>query len=140
MKDTGSILTLYGTILSGLTYNGTSVPVYLDEPVLTTPENYVHITNSTTSPAERNNTKYISEVTVTIDIVTRQYKESNRTIRDSIANSILTTLLSKGFSTNTEDFQATSFELQSSTYLHEIDGPYHINRKILTISNLLIQL
>lgn len=140
MKDTGNILTLYGTILSGLTYGGVSVPVYLDEPVVTVPDNYVQIINATSTPVERNNSRWISEVTVQIDVITRQYKQSNRLVRDEIAEDILQALISSiGVEFNDSDFQITNVELENSTYLHELDGAYHINRKILSIRNHLIQ-
>lgn len=140
MKDTGSIMTLYGTILSGLTYNSVSVPVYLDEPVLTPPENYVQVLQVSATPLERNNTRWITEANVQLDVITRQYKQSNRTIRDAISNSILEALITSiGVELNNTDFQITNVELENSTYLHELDGAYHINRKILQIRNHLIQ-
>lgn len=140
MKDTGSIVSVYAGLLSSLAYNGVSVPVYEDDPIETVPDNYVIITQVTDSPGERNNSRWIREAVVVLDVVTRQYKLSNRTTRDTIANSILTALIpSIGVTTENTDFQITNIELESSTYLNELDGAYHINRKILTIRNNLIQ-
>ena len=140
MKDTGSLLSVYSSLLSSLAYGGVSVPVYEDDPVNTVPDNYVIMTQVTDSPGERNNSRWIREAVVVMDVVTRQYKVSNRTVRDSIANSILTALIpSIGVTTENTDFQITNIELDSSTYLNELDNGYHINRKILTIRNHLIQ-
>ena len=140
MKDTGQIVSVYLGLLSGLTYNGTSVPVYEDEPVETVPDNYVQVTAVTGSPAERNNAAWISEVIVQLDIITRQYKVSNRTVRDEIADDILGIIIpSIGVELNNTDFQITNIELDNSSYLHELDGAYHINRKILSFRNHLIQ-
>ena len=141
MKDTGSIVSVYTALLSSLAYGGVSVPVYEDDPVETVPDNYVQIIQVSDSPAERNNTRWIREVTVQLDVITRQYKVSNRTVRDSIANSILG-LITASIDVNIvgADFQITNIELDNSTYLNELDGAYHINRKILSIRNHLIQI
>jgi hypothetical protein len=141
MKDTGSIVSVYTALLSSLTYGGVSVPVYEDDPVETVPDNYVQIIQVSDSPTERNNSRWVREVTVQLDVITRQYKVSNRTVRDSIANSILEALItSVGVNLINADFQITNIELDNSTYLNELDGAYHINRKILSIRNHLIQI
>lgn len=140
MKDTGKIVQIYKALLSGLTYNGTSVPVYEDEPVETTPENYVQIIQVSDSPVERNNTRWIREVTVQLDVITRQYKVSNKTVRDAIAEDILETLITSiGVEIDSTYYQITNVELDNSTYLNELDGAYHVNRKILSIRNHLIE-
>lgn len=141
MKDTGDIVTVYTGLLSSLTYGGVSVPVYDDEPVETVPDNYVQIIQVSDSPVERNNSRWIREVTVQLDVITRQYKVSNKTVRDSISESILTAITSSiGVNIVGSDFQITNIELDNSTYLNELDGAFHINRKILTIRNHLIQI
>ena len=141
MKDTGSIVSVYTALLSSLAYGGVSVPVYEDDPVETVPDNYVQIIQVSDSPAERNNSRWIREVTVQLDVITRQYKVSNRTVRDSIANSILGLITASiGINIVGADFQITNIELDNSTYLNELDGAYHINRKILSIRNHLIQI
>ena len=140
MKDTGSIVSVYTALLSSLAYGGVPVPVYEDDPVETVPDNYVQIIQVSDSPTERNNSRWIREVTVQLDVITRQYKVSNRTVRDSIANDILGLITASiGVELNNTDFQITNIELDNSTYLNELDGAYHINRKILIISNHLIQ-
>jgi len=141
MKDTGSIVSVYTALLSSLAYGGVAVPVYEDDPVETVPDNYVQIIQVSDSPTERNNTRFVREVTVQLDVITRQYKVSNRTVRDSIANSILQALIPiVGTNVINADFQITNIELDNSTYLNELDGAYHINRKILSIRNHLIQI
>lgn len=141
MKDTGDIVSVYTGLLSALTYNSISVPVYEDEPVETVPDNYVQIMQVTDAPTERNNTRFVREVTVQLDIVTRQYKVSNRTVRDAISESILQAIIPIiGTNIISTDFQITNIELENSTYLHELDGAYHINRKILQFRNNLIQI
>jgi hypothetical protein len=141
MKDTGSIVSVYTALLSSLAYGGVAVPVYEDDPVETVPDNYVQIIQVSDSPAERNNTRWIREVTVQLDVITRQYKVSNRTVRDSIANDILGLITASiGVNIVGADFQITNIELDNSTYLNELDGAYHINRKILSIRNHLIQI
>jgi len=141
MKDTGDIVSVYTGLLSAITYNGVSVPVYADEPIDTVPDNYIQIINVSDGPTERNNTKFVREVTVQIDVITRQYKVSNRTVRDAISESILQAIIPiMGTNIVGADFQITNIELNNSTYLNELDGAYHINRKILSISNHLIQI
>jgi hypothetical protein len=141
MKDTGSIVSVYTALLSSLAYGGVAVPVYEDDPVETVPDNYVQIIQVSDSPAERNNSRWIREVTVQLDVITRQYKVSNRTVRDSIADDILGLITASiGVNIVGADFQITNIELDNSTYLNELDGAYHINRKILSIRNHLIQI
>lgn len=140
MKDTGNIVSVYSGLLSSLAYAGNSVPVYEDEPIETVPDSYVKITEVTSVPVERNNSSWISEVLVQVEVVTRQYKVSNRLVRDEISEDILQAILpTVAFELNDSDFQITNIELDSSAYLHELDGAYHINRKILVFRNHLIE-
>lgn len=140
MKDTGSIVSVYKSLLSSLAYGGYNVPVYEDEPDVTVPDNYVQIIQVSSSVGERTNSAWISSVSVQLDVITRQYKVSNKTVRDAISEDILEAIISSiGVELNNTNFQIINVELEGSTYLTELDGAYFINRKILTISNHLIE-
>lgn len=131
---------MYATALSGITYAGKAVPLYKSEPVVTVPDNYMQILQVNESPVERNNNKFISEVVVQIDIITRQYKESDTSVADAISNSVLQALIPIVNAKLTDtDFQIVNIERDAANYLHEMDGVYHINRKILSIRNHLIE-
>jgi hypothetical protein len=140
LKDTGKIRQIVSGLLSSITYNSVSVPVYEDDPILTVPDNWIQILQVDESTIERNNNRFISSVSVQVDVITRQYKTSSTTACDAISESILEALItSVDTQIDSTYFHVANVYRESGTYLHEVDGEYHINRKILVISFNLIQ-
>lgn len=142
MKDTGlAIRNAYYNLLNGnLTYNSKNVPVYKDDPIATPPDNYVVITE-VIEGQDNNNQKFVNELQVTLDITTKQYKTIDRSICENIANQIVNlvkpTTSTQGI--DTTDFQVMNVNRGSGTYLNELDGDYHIVRKILIFNQTLIE-
>jgi hypothetical protein len=139
LKDTGSLRTVYSGLLSAITYNSVSVPVYTEEPFVTTPDNYI-VLSSIDQTDNSNDTRWSHEVFMTIDIVTKGYMINSRSAADSISNSVLEALLPTSFVVRENtDFTIHIINATSPGYIHTQDGSVHINRKILRILNHLIQ-
>jgi len=142
MKDcSNSIRTQYLSILNdNISYNGVNVPVYGNDTFQTVPDNYV-IIGDITENADNNNQQFISGAEVVIDIFSEQYMTRDNSIVDDIANQILTLLIpTSGIKDiGDTDFQIFATSRSSSRYLAVNDGQNYIARKILTISNTIIQ-
>ena len=139
MKDIGQIRGVYSSLLSAITYNTVSVPVFTEEPFATCPDNYI-VLLSTDQTDNSNDTRWSHEVVQTIDIVTKGYMINNRDVVDAIASSVLEALLPDTFVERfSTDFKIHIINASSPGYLHSQDGSIHINRKILRIVNHLIQ-
>lgn len=139
MKDIGQIRGVYSGLLSAITYNSVSVPVYTEEPFVTCPDNYI-VLLSTDQTDKSNDTRWSHEVIQTIDIVTKSNMKNNRDAVDSISYSVLDALLPDSFVERfSTDFKIHIINASSPGYIHTQDGSIHINRKILRIVNHLIQ-
>ena len=142
MKDcSNSIRTQYLSILNGnIIYNNVNVPVYGDDTFETVPQMYV-IIGDITENANNNNQQFISGAEVVIDIFSEQYMTRDNSIVDNIANQILTLLIpTSGIKDiGDSDFQIFATSRSSSRYLAVNDGQNYIARKVLTISNTIIQ-
>lgn len=135
MKDTGVIRSFYSSLLTGITYNSVSVPVYTEEPFATVPDYYIVITSVDQNP-DNTDSSWASEVVVTLDVVTKQNMQNSRAAVDSISNSVLNVLLPNSFVVRADsDFQLFIINVSSPGYLHSQDGTIHINRKILRVLN-----
>jgi hypothetical protein len=139
MKDIGaSLRTIYGTLLSAITYGGSDVPFYDHEPYVTTPKNYIFFQGYNFG-SDNNDQHFVSEGTVTLQVVTKSNMKNDKTACDAIANSVLQALLPY-----VDRFDAyfqieiTGAELPGD--IHSQDGTVHINRKILNINNRLNQI
>jgi hypothetical protein len=141
MKDAAaSIRTLYTTLLAGITYGGKSVPFYDGEPYETTPENYIFL-QSTSFGEDNNDQHFVSEGTVTLQIVTKQNMRNSKDACDGIASSVLGVLLPHPFVDRFDaDFQIQILSAGLPGDLHSQDGTVHINRKILTINHRINQM
>jgi len=130
---------IYETLLTGITYNSVSVPVYTEEPFETTPANYI-VLLSTDQNEVSGDTRRSHEVTYTIDIVTKQNMRNSRDAADAIANSVLSVLLPETFVVREDnDFTVHIISASSPGYIYSKDGSIQINRKILRILNHIIQ-
>lgn len=142
MKDPGNaILSAYYNVLNGnITYNGKNVPVYKSDPIGTLPDNYIVLTNIIEGQSN-NNQKFSNDMSIDIDIITTQYKTITNTIADNISNQIvnLITPTTSSFTLTDTDFQFIVVRRERATYLNELDGDYHIIRKILTFNQILIE-
>lgn len=134
MKDVGKFIRDTYTSLLNVTYNGQSVPFYTEIPYETTPENYIYI-NSVDQTDDNNDQRYVNEVVVTLDVVTKQNMRNNKDAVDAISSSVLQALMGQ--------IVRGEFEIHiinaTSGYLHEQDGTIHINRKLLRIFNRITQ-
>lgn len=130
----------YKTALTGLTFNGNSVPILESIITVTMPPNYVEITNVTESNVDNDN-KFIREVSVDIEVVTKQYKIQSNDLTDDLAELVINAIIPTiGGNMDSAAFQIGHISLESSRYLHEVDeqGNY-INRKLLTFRQLVTQ-
>jgi hypothetical protein len=131
----------YLTKLNGnIIYNTKNVPVYGDDSFETPPGNYV-IISDIVETSDNNNQRFITNLTATIDIFSEQYMKRDNSIVDNIASQILNLLIP---STAIQDIGDANFQIfplsrDSSRYLTLQEGNNYIVRKILTISNSIIQ-
>jgi len=140
MKNPGkSLRKLYAAALAGLTYDGKAVTVYDALPIETTPDRYVYI-NAMTYAQVGNNNAFIFDGSVTLDIVCKQYKKIDYDTVDGIGQELLNTLLPYPYSQQEDtDFQFLNPTVSSVNYLVEPDGSYFILRKIVILSQSIIQ-
>lgn len=135
-----NIRQLYANTLDTINYSGVKVPIYQSFPTGTLPNKFIEITSVDTSNVLNDN-KFITEASVTIEVVTKQYKFQDKTIADEITESVLN-LVVPGIGGNLTDidFIVGHVQLESSRYLEEIDeqGMY-ITRKILIFTQTLIE-
>lgn len=142
MKDCGySVRSIYINALNGhITFRNKNVPVYGQQPFVTTPEQYVIITNITET-ANNTNNSFNNEVDVTIEIYSEQNKNNDSSHVDNISGQILNILIPDtgidGFSDS--DFIVYPMSRTSSTYLPLWDGDNYVARKVITINNLVNQ-
>jgi hypothetical protein len=140
MKNPGkSLRQLYASALANLTYDAKSVTVYDSYPIETTPDRYVYI-NAMTYSQVGNNNCFIFDGSITLDIVCKQYKKLDYDTVDGIGQEVLNTLLPYPYSQQEDtDFQFMNPQLSSVNYLIEPDGSYFILRKIIILSQSIIQ-
>lgn len=131
----------YLTKLNGnITFSGKNVPVYGDDTFETLQGNYV-IISDITETSDNNNQRFITNLTATIDIFSEQYMKRDNSIVDDIASQILNLLIPSTAIQDIGDayFQIFPLSRDSSRYLTLQEGNNYIARKILTISNSIIQ-
>jgi len=131
----------YLTKLNGnITFLGKNVPVYGDDTFETLRGNYV-IISDIVETSDNNNQRFITNLTVTIDIFSEQYMKRDNSIVDNIASQILNLLIPSTAIQDIGDayFQIFPLSRDSSRYLTLQEGNNYIARKILTISNSIIQ-
>jgi len=131
---------VYKAALAGITYNTKSVPVYESVTVQTLPDYFIEIVS-----VDENNTlndaKFIREVTVTVEVFTRQYQYQDNAAVDEIAEDAMNAIIPNvGGSLTNADFQIGHVQLESTRYLNErgSNGEF-ITRKILIFNQSLIQ-
>lgn len=140
MKNASKVIrSTFKNALSGITYGGASVPVYENQPVNTVGNYWIQII-SISEQNDPNDQRFIRPVSIDIDIVTRQYQYQDYTAVDTIAESVMQAILPQiGGSLSSNDFQIGHIQLEASRYLDGRNGEYYITRKILTFSQILIQ-
>ena len=142
MKDcANNVRQIYINALNGnISYQNRNVPVYGQQPFVTTPERYVIIGNII-EVANNTNNNFSNNVEVTIDIFSEQNKNNDVSQVDNIAGQILNILIPDtqidGFSD--VDFNVYPMSRTSSTYLPLWDGDNYVARKVITINNLVNQ-
>jgi hypothetical protein len=83
---------------------------------------------------------FIFDGTVTIDIVTKQYKKLDYNIADGIGQAVQNAILEYPYSTIVDaDFQIIAPTIASASYLIEPDGATFLIRKLIRFSQSLIQ-
>lgn len=140
MKNAGkAIRDAYTSLLQGITYNSKSVPLYDIVPIGTLPDNYIQILDIT-EVSDDNNQKFVTDVIVTVDVITKQYKKVDRDVVDAIAEDVCDAIQPNiaGALTNT-DFQIINLTRDGFSYLSDLDADYHITRKILRFKQTLIE-
>jgi hypothetical protein len=146
MKDSLKALRdCYMALLSDqITYNGSVIPVYDQEADPTGNDFYIVLSTATDVPIE-NNSAFINETTMLIDVVTRvNYTLTKQTeVVDIITGKIFQLVIpSVGQSglTDTADFQITNVRKESSEHLPILDsGTKKIVRRVTRFSQNLIQ-
>ena len=140
MKNPGKyIREAYMAALTGLTYNGNTIAVYEFLPIETLPDNYVYI-NSIDYTQVGNNQLFIHTSSITLDVVTRQYKKVDYDTVDGISQEVQDLILTHPFSTlQNADFQFMNPTLESGRYLIEQDSATHYVRNIIRFSQTVIQ-
>jgi hypothetical protein len=140
MKDIGlAIRNLYSGLLAGITYAGQPVPFYDAEPWESAPDHYVVLQNIDHTETG-NDQAFTQDANATLEIVTRQNMINSRIPADTIAGEILGRLLPTPYQDHYADgIQVMIRSANSPGYLHTQHGTVQINRKILVISNHLIQ-
>lgn len=136
-----NVRTIYINALNGnITYGGKNVPVYGQQPFTTTPQNYIVI-SSINEVAVNTNNSFGNSVDVTIDIFSEQYRTYDNSIVDNISSQILNILIPDTQVNGFSDIYFEVFPTQrtSSSYLPVMEGQNFVARKIITISNLVIQ-
>jgi hypothetical protein len=136
-----NIRNAYLNILNGnITYDGKNVPVYGDDSFVTTPQNYV-IISDILETADNNNQNFTTNSVVTIDIFSEQYLKRDNSIVDNIASQILNLLMPTSTLQDIGDayFQIFPTDRSSSRYLALNEGNNYVVRKIITINNLVNQ-
>lgn len=131
---------VYNNKLSNIVYNGNRVPNYITQPSGTLPDQYIELGEINTTNV-LNDSKWISEVSVTIEVITAQYKYQNKDVADDIAQLILNEVIPTiGGSLINNYFWIGHVQLESTRYLDEIDGQgMYITRKILIFTQTLIE-
>ena len=140
MKNPGKyIREAYMSALTGLTYGGNTIAVYEFLPIETLPDNYVYI-NSIDYTQVGNNQLFIHTSSITLDVVTRQYKKLDYDTVDGISQEVQDLILTHPFSTlQNADFQFMNPTLESGRYLIEQDSATHYVRNIIRFSQTVIQ-
>ena len=140
MKNPGKyIREAYMSALTGLTYGGNAIAVYEFLPIETLPDNYVYI-NSIDYTQVGNNQLFIHTSSITLDVVTRQYKKLDYDTVDGISQEVQDLILTHPFSTlQNADFQFMNPTLESGRYLIEQDSATHYVRNIIRFSQTVIQ-
>ena len=140
MKNPGKyIREAYMSALTGLNYGGNTIAVYEFLPIETLPDNYVYI-NSIDYTQVGNNQLFIHTSSITLDVVTRQYKKLDYDTVDGISQEVQDLILTHPFSTlQNADFQFMNPTLESGRYLIEQDSATHYVRNIIRFSQTVIQ-
>jgi len=140
MKDIGAtIRTVYTSLLSAITYGGQAVPFFTAEPWATTPDYFIVLQNIEQGE-ENNDQRYVTNATVTLDVITKQNMANSRDAVDAIADQILAALLPGTYvDRSTTDHQVMIRSVSSPGYISSQNGSVRIQRKILIIDNHLIQ-
>jgi hypothetical protein len=140
MKNPGKyIREAYMAALTGLTYEGNTIAVYEFLPIETLPDNYVFI-NSIDYTQVGNNQLFIHTSSITLDVVTRQYKKLDYDTVDGISQEVQDLILTHPFSTlQNADFQFMNPTLESGRYIIEQDSATHYVRNIIRFSQTVIQ-
>ena len=140
MKNPGKyIREAYMAALTGLTYEGNTIAVYEFLPIETLPDNYVYI-NSIDYTQVGNNQLFIHTSSITLDVVTRQYKKLDYDTVDGISQEVQDLILTHPFSTlQNADFQFMNPTLESGRYIIEQDSATHYIRNIIRFSQTVIQ-
>lgn len=127
-------------LTDNLTYEDEPVKVYDAIPTNTTPKNYVVIRNVTDSSVN-NDSKFISECSVELEIVSRQYKIQTNTPTEEILGLIYDIILINiGGDLESEHFGIGHMFVENARSLYEVDeNGYYITRKIVTIRQLVVQ-
>ena len=140
MRDFGrTIRTLYATLLSSVSYDGQNVPLYTSEPYVTTPDNWMVLTAVDAGQAN-NDQQFVSEASVTLEIISRQNMANDRGIVDDIADAVLQALLPGTYADQQDSlFKVQIIYAEGGGYLQEKDGSLSIQRKIIRVFNRIIQ-
>lgn len=137
-----NIRTAYLNILqNNVIYNGKAIPVYKEIPTITTPDKYIIIGSVNESP-DNNNQVFVTNADIDIDIFCEQYRNRDLSVVDSIANTILNLLIpSTGVKDLNIDAQFQIFPIARTgiRYLNIENDDLYLTRKIITISNSVIQ-
>jgi hypothetical protein len=135
-----SLRRTYKAALAGIEYNGYTLPVYEPPILVTIPDYFIEI-SSITESNEANDTLFMRETSINVEIFTRQNQYQNYDAVDEISGMVSDRILPMiGGNLVDNDFAFGHIQLESTRYLNERDteGEY-ITRKILTFTQSLIQ-
>lgn len=142
MKDPGKALrqALYEALNGNLVLQSSDVPVYDTFGSEVNQDNFVAISNINETD-NSNKSNFVTEMQVTIDVVTRPESYDGNQDAENIAGQILELLLPtpQASLSDTADFQFLNLQRSSSTYLSEQTDTGYIYRKLLTLSVTVVQ-
>lgn len=132
----------YKTALTNtIFYLGNAIPCYEAIPDRTNPGSYIRIA-SVNDSSVNNDSKFISEMNVELEIVSRQYKfQDNKQVED-ICTSILEIIIPTiGGGIAIGKFDCGHIYVEGTRTLYEVDEQgYYITRKLLSLKHLVTQI
>lgn len=129
----------YSALNGNITYNGQDIHVYKESPMDTPYDHYI-VLGSIDETNDPNDAKFVRNVTITIDVVTRHYRYRTYDTVDDISEQITQIILANiGGLLQDQYFQIGHIQNEFAQYLEGTSGERLVTRKILQFTQTLIQ-